>query len=174
MTPDAPEQPMGQVPLPIRERPRTLVARILGLLGGLLFWVLAALGLVGGAELSLGLALFGTFCGAVVIMVSLAVFGVKAYSGGESLRRFNLSSLLLLTLPLAIYLTYGRLFVSRIPLEEISVWGRVMLIVLLVFAAGVATLVFANCAEALVWIGTVWLKRKRKRAKESASDSSTR
>ena len=142
-------------------KPPSTLSRIGSLAcGSLLFWWLAYAASES-ADLPFAACLVVVVLGASVIMAVLTVFGVKAFEGAESLRRFNLSSLMLITVPLAIYLAGFRFLLSRAPTEEFTPGAWIALGVFALIAMAVVTILLVSMAEALLWAAQLPLTRRR-------------
>lgn len=156
---------METKPLPIRPKPPATWQRIGALAIGVLLIGYYAYGVSLATELSYVLALLIVVLGAVAIMVVLTVYGVKALEARESWRRFDLSSLMLIAVPVGIYLTGFRTFLTRAPTHEFTPLIWTMLGVFAVLAMGVMTILLTAMAEALLWAAKLPLVRRPKQSK---------
>jgi hypothetical protein len=92
--------------------------------------------------------------GAAVIMAVMVAFGVKAYKQKGPVRQFQLSSLFLLIIPIAIYSTAIRFVVDALPANAGPVvWLMVTLSAS--FFVVLSTAILLWLADALMWIAVL-------------------
>jgi hypothetical protein len=96
--------------------------------------------------------------GASVIMVVLAVFGVRAFRHRGSTLQFALSTMFLVLIPVSIYFAALRWLYQHLPLEKIHVTGWLILSVVSVTFMLVSTAVLLWFAEALVWLALLVMR----------------
>ncbi len=141
-------------------RPPSIRSRIAALAAGLLIFLWLASAASSVTETSFLLCLAVVLLGAGTIMAVLTVFGVKALEGRESFRRFNLSSLMLVCVPLGIYLAGVRALLSNIAQDEIPLWGWALFGVLALLAMAAMTVLLTAMAEAILWAARLPLTRR--------------
>ena len=99
--------------------------------------------------------------GAAAIMIVLTVFGLKALEGKESLRRFNLSTVMLVMAPLSIYLAAFNAMFRNVDVSGVSISDRVLVVVFCLMVMGLTTYVLLAFADAIAWLAVGALRRVR-------------
>jgi hypothetical protein len=99
-----------------------------------------------------------TLLGASVIMVVLAIFGVKVFRHPGSLVQFTLSTVLLILIPLSIYLAALRWLFQDLPIGKIHVTGWLLVTATAMVFIAVSTAVLIWFAEAIVWLALIVLR----------------
>jgi hypothetical protein len=97
-------------------------------------------------------ALIAVVCGAAVIMVVLGIVSVKVLNAEGPLRRFSLSSALLLAVPLAVYLAGLRYVLAATVSDELPVVAWFFIATLSLVFMIVTTSILLCLAEAIVWV----------------------
>ncbi len=99
-----------------------------------------------------------TVIGSAIVMAVLSVFGVKAYKYKHSTVRFTLSTVLLVTIPLSVYLTALRWVFREIPTQELDavVWLFISANSLLFMILTTAILLWM--AESIMWFAVASLR----------------
>jgi len=106
---------------------------------------------------------------AAVIMAVMVVFGVKAYKQQGPVRQFQLSSLFLLIIPIAIYSTAIRSVVATVP-SSFSALGWLIVGVYSVLFVVMSTAMLLWLADALMWL-TVLIVRIAGYVRQSDSET---
>ncbi len=104
-------------------------------------------------ELPLAATLPAIFLGAFLVMAVLVAFGLKALQGTERIWRFNISSIMLVMVPLGAYLSFLRLLFKPVPFENLDWAGWLSVAVGSITFMVVTTIVLLAFAEALAWLG---------------------
>ena len=138
-----------------KKLPYPLVRRLLAFLIAPPYLVGVAAILSAATAMTFGLAVI---CAASVVMAVLGVLGVKAQQEKAPVRRFRLSSVFLLTVPLAIYLAAIRSVFTGMDMRGLTVPNWIVVAVCCVDFMIVTTLVLQCFTEAIVW--TVVMKRR--------------
>jgi hypothetical protein len=144
----------------IGEQPPTVFSRLIALAIGPSYLMYVAYVGWSVTRMSPWLVLALVLAGAGAIMAVLVVFGIKAFRHRGPARRFQLSTFLLIVLPLSIYLAAIRCVFHEVGSGENNVehWGAVV-IFSLVFIV-VSTSILLWFAEALMWLAVLALKRR--------------
>lgn len=126
-------------------------SRILALVLGPFYLLFCAVLLTTVVELHLLITIPLVVVGALTIMVTLGIFGVKSYQHKTGVLRFSLSTIFLLIIPLSVYLAGIRLILRSVPTHEFGISGWLGVTVVSVFFIFISTGVLLCLGEALVW-----------------------
>jgi hypothetical protein len=150
------------------EEPPTGVSRIASLLVGIAYLAY----LIGVAhavtQTPVWIVSLLVLAGAGTIMAVLVVFGLKAYWHSGPVRRFGLSSIFLISIPLSIYLAAIRwmLQAASPPSLTPAIWMTVWLTSITFML--VTTILLLHLAEALMWIAAALLRWTRRRNRKQS------
>ena len=94
----------------------------------------------------------------IIVMVTLVVFGVKSLQNTKHPYRFNISTVLLVIVPLSVYLSAIRIFLRAMPTRNITIssWFVFGFFSLCFMAFSTAVLLWL--AEALMWLAVITLR----------------
>ena len=151
------------------EHPPTAVSRIASSLVGTLYLAY----LIGVAhavtQTPVWLASLLVLAGAGTIIAVLVAFGIKAYWHRGPVRRFGLSTIFLISIPLSIYLAAIRWMLQAATPQSLTpaLWMIVCLISVTFML--VTTILLLHLAEALIWIAVVIQRMLRKRRNRNAT-----
>jgi hypothetical protein len=151
------------------EHPPTAVSRIASSLVGTLYLAY----LIGVAhavtQTPVWLALLLVLAGAGTIIAVLVAFGIKAYWHRGPVRRFGLSTIFLISIPLSIYLAGIRWMLQPASPQSLTLAQWTMVGVIGITFMLVTTILLLHLAEALMWIAVVIQRRLRKRRNRNAT-----
>jgi hypothetical protein len=140
------------------EQPIRYRSRILALFGTPFYVMLVAAGLSGASTAPFWLSLLAVIAGAGVIMVTLCVFGVKAYRHAGPTRRFGLSTMFLVIIPLSVYLAGLRWGIMGLPVDRITPAGWITAALFCAIFIVISTAVLLRFTEAVLWLATAVLR----------------
>ncbi len=96
-------------------------------------------------------------------MVTLVVFGVKALQNSKYPYRFNISTVLLVIVPLSVYLSAIRIFLREMPMRNITISGWFVFGFFSLCFMAFSTAVLLWLADALMWLAVMTLRLIRPR-----------
>ena len=150
-------------PKPRLERPPELVRRIMILPVGVLYIVAVAAGFRAALPAPFPLALAIALLVTAVQTAIIILFSVKFLERGPHERRFSISSVLILTVYLAIFLAQIRLAVQSESLRPPELTFGVLLTIIFISTGYmiISTLILMAFAESLMWIAVSMMRSKR-------------
>jgi hypothetical protein len=149
---------------PLEPTPPGAPSRITALVfGGFYVYFVAAI-LSQATRAPLVVSLFFVSLGSAVIMAVMVVFGVKAYKQDGRVRQFQLSSLFLLIIPIAIYSTAIRTVFETAPPTAAATLGPLGWTIAIVFSVlfvVLSTVILLWLADALMWLAVLVVRTAR-------------
>jgi hypothetical protein len=143
-------------------KPTAIWFRLLALTFTPIYLLIWAVALRESTRLPLVATFSAVVVGAFVVMGVLVAFGLKTLEGKERVSRFNLSSIMLVMVPLAAYLAALRAVLAPLPLNNLGAGGWAFLAAASMTFMIVTTIVLLAFAEALAWLGLKGLSLVRR------------
>lgn len=140
------------------EKPIGYRSRLLALLIAPFYVVLVAAGFCGATDSPFWLTLVAVIAGGGVIMVTLCVFGVKAYRHAGPMHRFGLSTMFVVIIPLSVYLAGLRWAFMGLPTDRMSPVGWLTAALFCAIFIVISTAVLLWFTEAVLWLATAILR----------------
>lgn len=153
------------------EKPVGFRSRVIALLLGFWYLMWMAAILMEATNIPGAIAAAVVFVAAVVIMVVMTIFGMKAYAQRGPSHQFRLSSLFLLIVPLSIYLAGIRAVLGQFARENLGLLTYLMIVLASLGFMVFSTVILLWTAEALMWFAAGAVKAFREGQAEAESDS---
>ena len=147
----------------MKSQPPNLQSRLFALLIGTLYLCCLAAAFSQITSASPALCFTLVLTAAIIVMVTLVVFGVKAFQNSKNPYRFNISTVLLVIVPLSVYLSAIRIVLRDNPMRNMTISGWFVVAFFSLCFMAFSTAVLLWLAEALMWLAVMTLRLIRPR-----------